>query len=79
MIEQDVWVGIKKVDGVWRFVTSGAQFYPNKGNTLAPWDVNEPNNVSGNQNCGKIKGHNQKLDDEDCWRNKRGLCEIEIK
>ena len=79
MIEQDVWVGITKVDGVWRFVTNSAQFYPNQGNTLAKWDVGEPNNAGGNQNCGKIWGRNLKLDDEDCWRNKRGLCEIEIK
>ena len=79
MITKDVWVGIMNLDGVWRFVTDGTMFYPNQGNTLAKWGEGEPNNKGGNQNCASIWSHNHKLDDDDCWKKERGLCEIEIK
>ena len=79
MIKQDVWVGITdvKTEGVWRFVTDDVIFIPNQGNNLIRWDVGEPNNSGGDQHCGKIWSHNLKLDDEGCWKNCRGLCEIE--
>ena len=75
----DVWVGITEVDGVWWFVTNGAQIYPNQGNTLAQWGEGEPNNKGGNQNCASIWSHNHKLDDDDCGKSERGFFEIEKK
>ena len=79
-LKQDVWVGITdlETEGVWKFVTDDTIFDPNKGNTLYPWSVGEPNNQNGNQHCGcSFYWYKDKLDDDNCWKNKFGLCEIE--
>ena len=74
---QSVWVGITdlETEGVWKFVTDGTMYHPNKGN-LFLWGEGEPNNSGGNQHCGNAC-FNLKLDDDRCSKNYRGLCEIE--
>ena len=77
-IKQDVWVGLTDLQeqGVWRFVTDNRTFNPNEGYTLMSWGEGEPNNGGNNQHCVQI-WYNHKLDDDMCWKTKRGLCEIQ--
>ena len=80
-IKYTVWVGITDLDreGEWKFVTDKTVFDPNKGKTLYRWAAGEPNNQNRLQHCACIWYRNEKkndLDDDMCWKEKWGLCEI---
>ena len=77
------WIGLtdELVEGEWRKPGSSASdvaFNTRMDGNLFSWYPGEPNN-NGNQDC-VITGFREPLfmDDQECWRNRFGLCEIKL-
>ncbi|XP_062308851.1 P-selectin [Osmerus eperlanus] len=71
---QYYWMGIRKVEGVWTWVGTGASLTPEAKN----WADGEPNNVGVGQDCVEIyikRGRDTaKWNDENCRKQKGTVC-----
>jgi hypothetical protein len=74
----DSWIGAtdSAVEGVWRWANDGTQVL-SMGSTYPPWQMGEPNNTNGNENCA-LSYTTGFWNDQLCTDTRGFVCEVQL-